>query len=60
MPRPRRPTHKITAESMVSWSCSCGGRWYNEQLKGKTDEDLWAEVQISFADHQDNMEMGGF
>ncbi len=54
------PIHKISFESLVSWGCLCGGRWYNEHLKDKTDEDLVIEGQETYAAHLREMERQGF
>jgi len=54
------PEHRMTSWSMIAFTCNCGGRWMNENLKGKKDEDLILEVQEAFARHEREMEDKGF
>lgn len=55
-----RPIHRISFESMIAWGCLCGGRFLNQNLKGKSDDDLILEREESFAQHQRDMEVGGW
>lgn len=45
--------HLIRRRSLVSWRCTCGERWNNNMLKGKTDEDLADENAAEFSKHQE-------
>ncbi len=58
--QPPEPKHGTTAEAMISWSCKCGGRWMNEQLKGKSDEQLIVERDEAFMRHVREMEQAGY
>lgn len=55
-----KPIHKVSFESLVAWGCLCGARWYNEQLRGKSDEDLILERERAFEDHVRQMQRQGF
>lgn len=57
---PAEPKHGTTSEGMIRWSCRCGAFWYNEQLKGKSDEDLIIERDSAFLNHVREMEREGF
>ena len=57
---PPEPRHGTTSEGMIRWSCRCGGSWYNEQLKGKTDEQLIVERDEAFLNHVREMERQGY
>jgi hypothetical protein len=52
--------HQRRWENMVAWRCTCGGSWNNEKLKGKSDEELLAERDASFATHISEMEQRGY
>lgn len=56
----QEPIHRISFESMVAWGCLCGGRWMNEHLKDKTDEELLIERDEAFAFHLREMERQGY
>jgi len=55
-----KQNHKITYESLVTFGCTCGFRWHNEHLRGKSDYDLNIEREEAFASHQWEMEKQGF
>ncbi len=59
-PEDQAPGHRMTSRSMVAFTCACGGRWMNEFLKGKSDEDLTLEVEEAFVRHEREMEAGGW
>lgn len=59
-PQPPEPKHGTTSESMVAWTCKCGGRWANDRLKGKTDGELIIERDLAFERHVEDMQGGGF
>lgn len=46
--------------SLVGWACSCGARWQNESLKGKTDLELELERDTEFEKHILDMHDKGF
>jgi hypothetical protein len=56
----KKPIHQISFETLVAWGCLCGGRWMNEFLKGKSDDDLIIERQEAYATHLREMERQGF
>ena len=60
MAKKQKPIHKISFESLIAWGCLCGGRWMQEHLKGKSDEDLVIEREESYATHLRDMERQGF
>lgn len=47
----RKNKHLLSYESLVTWGCICGKTWMNEFLKGKSDEELIAERELSFRRH---------
>ncbi|MDD5302043.1 MAG: hypothetical protein PHS14_02955 [Elusimicrobia bacterium] len=59
------PRHGTTSESMVAWTCRCGGRWMNERMRKeggvqKTDAELVIERDSAFLDHVREMERQGY
>lgn len=54
------PAHAKRAESMVFCACVCGWRWYNESLKGKSDEDLLEERDREYETHIRELEKQGY
>ena len=59
-PKPKKPLHQPSYESMVSWGCLCGARWYNDQLRGKRDDELVIEREVAFTNHVRDMEKAGY
>lgn len=60
---PPEPRCGTTSESMVAWTCRCGGRWMNEKLRKedgvqKTDEELIIERDSAFLNHVREVERG--
>jgi hypothetical protein len=52
--------HEVASKSMVRIRCCCGWLWHNEQLKGKTDLELEAEINFEWKRHQEQMKEAGF
>jgi hypothetical protein len=52
--------HDLAGFSLVAWRCVCGGSWRNDQLKGKTDDELGYERDANFEGHLREMKKEGF
>lgn len=65
MKKKERPIHETSFETLISWGCLCGGRFYNEKLRTdegrqKTTEELVAERDAAFDIHVAQMKKEGF
>ena len=60
MKKKEAPIHQLSFSSMIAWGCLCGGRWLNEHLKNKTDEELIIECDSAFQYHVREMEKAGY
>lgn len=48
-------SHILAQIALVTCRCSCGWRYFNDELKGKSDEDLSAETYAVFESHVKGM-----